>query len=629
MADATTLPGLALANAKNRGAKPGIREKYHGIWQTWTWAEYYDEMRRFGLGLQALGFKEGDKLAVIGDNRPQLYWAQLAAQALGGASVPVYQDSIVEELTYVLDNAEVSIIVAEDQEQVDKALAMIDRLPMVRHIVYDDGRGLGDYDHPKLISFEDVQERGASGDANAFDRGVESLDPGKIALMSYTSGTTGRPKGVVLSHGNLVTTTQIFVDQEDIRESDDFISYLPMAWVGETTYNLVTSLLTGACSNCPESPETLQRDLREIGPTGMLATPRAWEAVLSEIQVKVEDSTGVKRWVYNTFMNAALAAAKKVEDGEALTFGDKFKRWLGDFLVFAPIRDQYGFRRARWCITGGAPLGPDTFRFFVALGVNLKQLYGATEVSGLVSAQKDEDANPDTAGKPCAGIEVRIAESGEVLVKSPGVFLGYYKNDEATGEAFTDDGWFKTGDAGVIGGNGHLTIIDRAKDVGQLTDGTAFAPQFVENKLKYSPYISEAISFGHERPFVCAMIAIDLSTVGKWAERQSLPYTNYLDLALKPEVRTLIGQEIEQINRTLPEPLRIKRFLLLGKDFDADDAEITRTRKLRRGYIAEHYANVIDAFYGDQDEVDLRAEVTFEDGRKSHVDMRLAIQNAA
>lgn len=629
MSEPSTLPALALQNAETRADKPAMREKYHGIWQTYSWSEYNDEVRDFAFGLTAIGFKAGDKLAVIGDNRPRLYWAQLAAQALGGAAVPVYQDSIAEELAYVLADADASIVVAEDQEQVDKVLSIQDKLPNLTHIIFDDDRGLGDYDEPNVMSFADVTAKGAGGDVAGYAASVNALDAETIAFMCYTSGTTGRPKGVMLSHGNMLSTARIFVANEDIRETDDFLSYLPMAWVGDATYSLATSLLTGASCNCPESPETLQRDLRELGPTGLIAAPRAWEAVLSEIQVKAEDMSGLKRWVFETFLNAAIERRRKEEAGEATSVGERFKTWLGEFLVYAPIRDQFGFRRARWAYTGGAPLGPDTFRFFRAIGVNLKQVYGSTEITGLASLQRDGAANPDTVGKPCDGINVRIADTGEVQVKSPGVFKGYYKNDDATKDAFSEDGWFKTGDAGVIDSDGQLTIVDRAKDVGKLADGSAFAPQFVENKLKYSAYVSEAISFGHERPFVCAMVAIDFNTVGKWAERMALPYTNYLDLSQKPEVRELVGREIEQINRTLPEALRVNRFLLLGKDFDADDAEITRTRKLRRAYIADRYSGVIDAFYGGQEEVDLRAEVTFEDGRRSHVDMRLTIQNAA
>lgn len=629
MSDANTLPALVLRNAQVRPDKPAMREKHHGIWQTYNWGDYAREVQSFALGLKALGFQAGEKLSVIGDNRPRLYWAQVAAQALGGAAVPVYQDSIADELAYVLDDADVKIVVAEDQEQVDKLLSIKDKLPKLEHVIFDDDRGLGDYDDPILRSYDSVNAGGSSGEAAGYAAGVEALDPDTIGYMCYTSGTTGRPKGVMLSHGNMLSTARIFVANEDVRESDDFLSYLPMAWVGDATYSLAVSLLTGAACNCPESPETLQRDLRELGPTGMIAAPRAWEAVLSEVQVKSEDISGIKKFIFETFRNAAVNRQRKEENGESVGLGARLMSALGEFFVCAPIRDQFGFRRARWAYTGGAPLGPDTFRFFRAIGVNLKQVYGSTEISGLASLQADDNANPDTVGAPCDGVGVRIADSGEVQVKSAGVFKGYYKNEEATKDAFTDDGWFKTGDAGVIDSSGQLTIVDRAKDVGKLADGSAFAPQFVENKLKYSAYVSEAISFGDARPHVCAMIAIDFNTVGKWAERQAIPYTNYMDLALKPEIRELIGTEVAQINRTLPEPLRVKRFLLLGKDFDADDAEVTRTRKLRRGYIAEHYAGVIDAFYNNADEVDLRAEVTFEDGRKSHVDMRLSIQNAA
>jgi long-chain acyl-CoA synthetase len=629
MSDAQSIPAAVLDNAKNRSDKPAMREKYHGIWQTYTWAEYEAEVRQFALGLKSLGFGLGDKLSVIGDNRPRLYWAQIAAQALGGAAVPVFQDSIASELAYVLADADTSFVVAEDQEQVDKILSIIDELPNLKGIIYDDGRGLGEYEDALLKSFDSIQEMGKSADSASYESDVRAITVDTIAYMCYTSGTTGRPKGVMLSHGNMLCVGRAFTAIEDVRETDDFISYLPMAWVGDATYSVVTSILTGASTNCPESPETLQRDLRELGPTGMIAAPRVWESILSDIQVKAEDLSGIKRAVFNKFRDAAIEYRRKEEEGESLSGGDKFMQFLGEYLVYAPVRDQFGLRRSRWALTGGAPLGPDTFRFFRAFGINLKQVYGSTEISGLGSIQSNTNANPDTVGKACEGIEVRIAENGEVLVKSDGVFKGYYKNDEATKDAFVDGEWYKTGDAGVLTADGELTIIDRAKDVGKLMDGSAFAPQFVENKLKYSAYISEAISFGHERPHVCAMIAIDFNTVGKWAERKALPYTNYLDLAQKEEVRQLISDEVTRINRTLPDALQIKRFLLLGKDFDADDAEITRTRKLRRDFIAKHYAGVIDAFYGGQDAVDLRAEVTFEDGRKSHVEMRLSIQDAA
>ncbi len=626
-----TLPGLVLRNAQLRPEKPAIREKDLGIWRTYSWADYAGEVRDFALGIAGLGFGRDDKLVVIGDNRPRLYWAQIAAQAMGGAAVPVYQDSIAEELVFVLADADTRIVVAEDQEQVDKVLSIRDRIPTLRWIVFDDDRGMAHYSDPIIKSFANVQAEGrTNGDAGAFERAVDAIDPDQVAIMSYTSGTTGQPKGVMLSHRNLVETARTFCAVEDVRESDDFLSYLPMAWVGESLYNMTVSLTAGCSTNCPEGPETLERDLRELGPTGFLASPRGWETILSLLQVKANDTGGLKRWVYETFRAAAVKGEMAKAEGRSAGLGNAIMRALGEVLVYGPVRDQIGLRRARWCVTGGAPLGPDTFRFYRAFGVNLKQLYGMTEASGLVSHQLDGHANPDTSGPPCPGIDVKIGDNSEILVKSEGIFKGYYKREDATAAAFTDDGYFKTGDAGVIDEKtGELLVIDRAKDVGKMADGTAYAPQFIENKLKFSPYISEAVSFGNGRTFVAAMIAIDPSTVGNWAEKNGVTYTNYMDLSQKKQVRDLIASEIDRINTTLPDAVRVKRFLLLAKNLDADDAEVTRTRKLRRAYIAERYEPVINAFYNDMAEVELRTEVTFEDGRRSHVEARLLIQDAA
>ena len=627
MAREDTLPGLVLRNAQVRPTKPAIREKDLGIWRTYSWADYAREVTEFGDGLAAMGFGPGDKLVVIGDNRPRLYWAQLAAQGLGGAAVPIYQDAIAQEMAFVLADADTKVIVAEDQEQVDKILSIKGQIPTLEYLVYDDERGMAHYDDPMLRSFPAVQELGRSK-TGAYVKSVDALTPETIALMSYTSGTTGNPKGVMLSHGNLVETAKTFVANEDVRESDDFLSYLPMAWVGEGMYGMTVSILSGCSCNCPEAPETLERDLRELGPTGFLASPRGWETILSQLQVKANDTTGLKRWVYDTFRKAAVDAELAKAEGRSGGLG--LKRLLGEFLVYGPVRDQIGLRRARWCYTGGAPLGHDTFRFFRAIGINLKQLYGSTEVSGLVSLQKDANVNPDTSGQPCPGIDVKIGENSEILVKSKGVFKGYYKRTDATAEAFTADGYFRTGDAGILDDKtGELLIIDRAKDVGKMADGTAYAPQFIESKLKFSAYISEAVSFGSDRDFVSVMIAIDPNTVGNWAEKKGIPFTNYTDLSQKSEIRELIATEITRVNTTLPQSVRVKRFLLLAKDLDADDAEVTRTRKLRRAYIAERYAPVIDAFYSNKTEVDLRTEVTFEDGRRSHVEARLLIQDAA
>jgi len=624
--EATTLARMLRRNARDLRDRPAIREKDRGIWQTWTWGQYYEQVRDFALGLVALGFKRGERLSVIGDNRPRLYWAQVAAQCLGGVPVPVYQDSIAKELAFVWNHAECSVIVAEDQEQVDKVLGLRDQLPALRLVVYDDPRGLVHYKHEWLRSYQEVQELGrafAARHPHDFEAEIEKGKPEDVAIICYTSGTTGNPKGVMLTNANAIGIADAFRRAEDVRADDDALAYLPMAWAGDAAYTLFLSLVVGFCSNCPESPETVQRDLRELGPTTVLAPPRIWENMLTGVQVKAADAPALKRWVFERFRAAAERAEILRSDGKPIPLGLRLACMLGNVLVYTPIRDQLGLRRARWALTGGAPLGPDTFRFFRSIGVNLKQVYGSTETTGLVSLQPSAEANPTTAGRPCPGIEVKIADRGEVLVRGPVIFKGYLKNEEATREVIDPEGWFRTGDAGFMDPRGHLVIIDRAKDVGALRDGTPFAPQFIENKLKFSPFIREAVAFGNEYPFVSAMVAIDLNTVGNWAERRGIPYTSYMDLSQKPEVCDLIREEIRKGNETLPASTRIRRFLLLTKDLEADDAEMTRTRKVRRKFVAEKYASVIDAFYAGGHTVELEASITYEDGRtaimKSHV----------
>ena len=633
MADPTslsTLPRLLVRNAREFPTRTALREKDRGIWQSWTWRQYHDHVRDFALGLAELGFARGDRLSVIGDNRPRLYAAQLAAQALGGASVPVYQDSIARELAYVWNHADISIIVAEDQEQVDKVLMLKDQLPLLKWVIYEDARGMAAYKHDWLKSFADVEALGrarAAKDPSFFEAEIDKGKADDLAFVCYTSGTTGNPKGAMLSHANGLETARMAVQAEDFRPDDDYLAYLPMAWVGDAFYTLIMSLYVGFATNCPESPETVQRDLRELGPTLILAPPRIWENMLTSVMVRANDSGALKRRVFEVFRRAAEQAEILRSDGKPVPAGLRLKCALGEFFVYGPVRDQLGLRRSRWALTGGAPLGPDTFRFFRAIGVNLKQVYGSTETTGLVSLQPSTEANPNTAGRPCQGIEVRIADRGEVLVRSAGTFRGYLKNDAATKEVIDDEGWFHTGDAGFIDPRGHLVIIDRAKDVGAMQDGTAFAPQFIENKLKFSPFIREAVAFGNGQAFATAMIAIDMTTVGTWAERRSLPYTSFADLAQKPEVRGLIREEIGKVNATLPDAIKVRRFLLLTKDLDADDAEITRTRKVRRNYVAEKYANVIDAFYGGGQEVELTSTVTYEDGRTATVQSRVRIED--
>ena len=522
-AETSTLPKLLQRNATADPKGPGMREKTRGVWQTYDWAAYRDNVRDFALGLAAMGFRRGDKLSVVGDNRPQLYFAQLAAQALGGVSVPVYQDSIASELVYVLNHAETSVIVAEDQEQVDKALSLKDKLPRLRWIVFDDPRGLSFYDDPILRSFESVLEEGrsfAKSNPRFYETELARGSADDTAMIAYTSGTTGNPKGVMLSHRNMIATAESFVEVNDVKQGDNWLSYLPMAWVGDAAFTLGMALMARLIANCPENPETVQRDLRELGPDTMLAPPRIWENMLTTMQVKAGDATPLKRWVFEVFRGLAERCELKRSDGKALSIVDRLGLAVGEVMVYGPVRDQLGLRKARWCYTGGAPLGPDTYRFFRSFGINLKQVYGATEASAMISCQSDAEANPNTVGRPIPRIEVKIDDRGEVMLKGPNVFCGYFKQEDVTRETMTPDGWLKTGDAGFFDKQGHLVIIDRAKDVGKLNDGSAFAPQFIENKLKFSPFIREAVAFGDQRPFVAAMIAIDMQTVGTWAEKR-------------------------------------------------------------------------------------------------------------
>ncbi|MGD9803961.1 MAG: long-chain fatty acid--CoA ligase [Hyphomicrobiaceae bacterium] len=627
-AETSTLPKLVLCNARAFGSEPAVREKDRGIWKTQTWDDAADYLRKLAMGLKSLGFERGDKLAVVGDNRPSLYLSQLAAQALGGVAIPVYQDAIANELVYVLNHAEVSVIVAEDQEQVDKILSLRNQLPKLKWIIYDDPRGLAGSDEAILKSLDDVLKLGRGPDARAeFDREIAAGRADDVAMIAYTSGTTGQPKGALLSHRNMIATAENYIRGERVERGDNWLAFLPMAWVGDAMYSLAVALVAGATINCPESPETVQRDLRELGPTIVLAPPRIWEALLTQVQVRAADSSALKRSVFRYFKDVAERRELLLQDGKPIPAGLKLTYGLGEWMVYRPVRDLLGLRLARWAVTGGAPLGPDTFRFFRSFGINLKQVYGQTEASALVAFQRDGNVDPNTVGEPLPGLEFRIAENGELQVKGPGVFVGYYKQDDATAETKTSDGWLRTGDAAVISPQGQLSIIDRAKDVGRLSGGMAFAPQFIENKLKYSPFIREAVAFGDGRDFVATMIAIDVETVGNWAERRGLAYTSFMDLARKPEVAALIIGEAAKINATLPEATRVRRVLLLNKELDADDNEVTRTRKVRRNYVAEKYKSVIDAFYGGKGNAEVNLEITFEDGRKTTLSATIAIHD--
>jgi long-chain acyl-CoA synthetase len=629
----STLPKLLIANAQRYGhRKAAIREKEFGIWQVYSWAQYLEQVRDFALGLVQLGFRCEDKLAIIGDNRPQLYWALVAAEALGGMPVPIYQDAIATEIQYVIDHSDAKVVLAEDQEQVDKVLEMRDKLPKVEYVIYDDPKGMRHYSSPFLLSFTAVQEQGrAFGRSHPgyFEEAAHKGQGEDLAIINYTSGTTGAPKGVMLTHRNLIATAESYLQADPLSERDEIMAYLPMAWIGDTFFSVVLSFITGAAANCPEDTTTVRQDFREIGPTMTFAPPRIWENLLSQAQVKISDADWLQHTLCQIFLPPGMQAATLRMERKALPVGLRLLTQLGEWLVYAPLRDQLGLRRIRAATTGGAAIGPEVIQFFRAIGVNLKQLYGMTECSAPATVQRDGAVKLDSAGPCIPGVEINISDSGEVLLRSPGLFVGYYKDPEATGKAFRD-GWLATGDAGFCDQDGHLVIIDRAKDVSHLLDGSVFAPQYIENRLKFSPYIKEAVAAGHERAYVVAMINIDLEVVGNWAEKRGIPYAGYADLAQKPEVYGLILKEIQRVNASLNAPLRLKKFVLLHKELDPDDAEITRTRKLRRRFVYDKYQDIIDAMYAEGvPEVKVRATVTYEDGRMSEIERALKIGAAA
>ncbi|MBI4587804.1 MAG: AMP-binding protein [Candidatus Rokubacteria bacterium] len=628
-----TLPKLLLQRAQHRGGRdPAIREKEFGIWQSYSWAEYLANVRAFALGLARLGVQRGDKLAIIGDNRPQLYWALVAAEAVGGIPVPVYQDAIAPEIQYVIDHSDSKVVVAEDQEQVDKILELKDKLPGVEHVIFDDPKGMRHYAFPFLRSFAQVQELGREMD-NArpayFSEEVAKGAGEDVAIINYTSGTTGFPKGVILTHRNLIATAENLLKVDRVGKADQLMAYLPMAWIGDTFFSVVVSFVTGACVNCPEDTTTVRHDFREIGPTVTFAPPRIWENLLSQAQVKIEDADWLKRRLAHGLLPVAMRVATLGMEGKPVPWSLRLLMGLGKWLVFAPLRDQLGLRRLRWATTGGAPMGPEVLQFFRGIGVNLKQIYGLTESSAPATLQRDGAVKADSAGPPIPGVEVSISPGGEVLLRAPGLFTGYYKDPEATARTLRE-GWLATGDAGFLDPDGHLVIIDRAKDVSHLLDGSVFAPQYIENKLKFSPYVKEAVAAGHERPYVAAMINIDTEVVGNWAERRGIPYSGYADLSQNPQVYELIHREVQRVNRTLTPALRIRRFVLLHKELDPDDAEITRTRKLRRRFVNEKYGTIIDALYDHgAREVQVKAVVTYEDGRTSETERSLNLLDVA
>jgi long-chain acyl-CoA synthetase len=636
-AEADTFPKLLRQNARTRGERPAIREKDYGIWQTWTWAQTWEGVRAMAAGLADLGVARGDKIAIVGDNRPQLYWSICAAQCLGAVPVPVYQDAVAEEMAFVIDHAEAKLAIAEDQEQVDKLLAIRERCPRLTTIVYKDPRGMRHYAEAGLVSFAELNKRGRDlekTNPGFLDAEIAKGKGGDVSVMLYTSGTTGQPKGVMLSYDNVIVSARNAIAFDRLTEQDEIMAYLPMAWVGDHIFSYAQSYVSGFCVSCPESGATVLNDLREIGPTFFFAPPRIFENILTTVSIRMEDASAIKRWMYRYFMDLAKRAGIAILDRRPVSLLDRALYAIGEVLVYGPLKNTLGLSKMRIGYTAGEAIGPDIFDFYRSLGLNLKQLYGMTETSVFICMQPDGQIRADTVGVAAPDVEIKIAESGEVLVRSPGVFLTYYKNETATKEAKTEDGWVHTGDAGFFEPDGHLKIIDRAKDVGRLTDGTLFAPKYLENKLKFFSYIREAVAFGDGRDHTAAFINIDLAAVGNWAERHGLPYASYQELAAKPEVYDLIQGCVEQVNRDLAADPKlagsqIKRFLILHKELDADDGELTRTRKVRRRFIADRYGPLVEALFGAVSHAHIETTVKFEDGRTGLIKADLEVREAA
>ncbi len=633
--DLDTFPKLLLDRAVRYRNAHAMREKEFGIWQSWTWHELAEDVQDLACGLAELGFERDDKIAIIGDNRPRLYAAMCAAQALGGVPVPMYQDAVANELQFVVDHAEVRFAIAEDQEQVDKLLEIKASCPRLEAIIYDDPRGLRNYQHTFLHAYRDLQAKGRS--RREKDPGFLSGEIAKgkgsdIAIILYTSGTTGNPKGVMLSHDNVLVTARNSVERDGLRQDDEVLAYLPMAWVGDNIFSFGQSYVAGFCVNCPESSATVMHDLREVGPTYFFAPPAIYENLLTNVMIRMEDAAALKRKIFQYFMGVAKRVGVRKLNREAVSLKDRLLYWLGGILIYGPLKNTLGFSRIRIAYTAGEAIGPDIFDFYRSLGINIKQLYGQTEAAVFVTMQPDGEIKPDTVGTPAPGVEIKIAESGEVMYRSPGVFQSYYKNPDATAETKTEDGWVHTGDAGYFDEDGHLKIIDRAKDVGKLKNGTMFAPKFIENKLKFFPQIKEAVVFGNERDYVTAFINIDLEAVGNWAEKRNIPYASYQELATRPEVIALIEENMQKVNADLAaDPVlsgsQIRRFLVLPKELDADDGELTRTRKVRRRFVAERYAPLINALYSDKQRFAMETQVTFEDGRTGSIKADLVLRD--
>ena len=633
-----TFPKLLELNAKRFADRPASREKMYGIWQSWTWRQVHEETRAFAMGLMELGLAPGERMAIVGSNRPPLYWSMVAAQAIGATPVPVYQDSVADEMVYVLEHAEVTFAIAENQEQVDKLKSLQDegRLQGLRHIVYRDPRGLRKYDHTHLHSFTEVQDLGRAAahmHEAELDKRIAAGSADDVCVMLYTSGTTGNPKGVVLSNRNVVFAAASSCEFDGLNEYDETLAYLPMAWVGDFIFSIGQSYWAGFVVSCPESPDTMMHDLREIGPTYFFAPPRIFENLLTQVMIRMEDAPGWMRRRFKKYIDFAQATGSQILDDKPVGFGAKLKYWMGNLLVYGPLKNTLGLSRVRLGYTAGEAIGPEIFAFYRSIGINLKQLYGQTEASVFVTIQPDGEVRDDTVGVASPGVEIRIDDDGKVWYRSPGVFQEYYKEPEKTAETKDPEGWVDTGDAGFIEeGTGHLRIIDRAKDVGKMADGSLFAPKYVENKLKFYPNILEAVLHGDGRDRCTAFINIDLGAVGSWAERNNVAYASYQELAGHPKVYEMIQGHVEEVNASLAHDsmlsgCQIHRFLVLHKELDADDGELTRTRKVRRTTISERYAPLIDALYDGSPSVFADTAVTYEDGRQGSISATLEIRD--
>jgi long-chain acyl-CoA synthetase len=631
-----TFPKLLMHHAATRGARPAIREKDLGIWQTWTWQRFADEVRALAAGLHAEGLRRGSHVALVSDNRPRLYAAMCAIQCLGAVPVPLYQDAVAEEMVFPIQNAEIALAFAEDQEQVDKLLEILPRCPTLKRIYYDDARGLRHYKQPELRSYDDLLKSGEeflARDSTSIDAEIANGSGSDVAGMFFTSGTTAAPKGVVHTHASLLGPARTAAQMDHLGEDDVILAYLPPAWIGQNIFSCAQAFVTGYCICCPESPETVMTDMREIGPTYYFAPPRVLEALLTQVSIRMDDAAAPKRWLYRKFMGIAGRVGGALLDRKDVGVLDRTLYWLGDLLVYGPLRNVLGMSRVRVGYTAGEAIGPDLFKFYRSIGINLKQLYGSTETAVFVCIQPDGEVRADTVGPAVNGVELRFSPERELLIRSEGLFREYYKNPDATRQVKDAEGWFHTGDAGFFDPGGHVKIIDRVKDVGKLSDGTLFAPKYLENKLKFFPYIKEAVCFGHERDKVCAFINIDPEAIGNWAEKRAMPYSGYTDLASRDEVYDLVRECVERVNADLAgEPeiasSQIHRFLILHKELDADDGELTRTRKVRRGFLGEKYLELVSALYSGKTSIHVSAQVRYEDGRTGTFSADLKIRDA-